>query len=138
VSVVPREGCPDVLSITNCSEKRGGLFNTKDSTRWKSANLNTAALAPKNVTSLDGKPNGTDVVLIGSETLTQRLENQAISLRTGMTPFTGFIGLSGDEESAVMPSFLDNVVGSSSLDVKSWSYTAGSVNRRCCFRVRVP
>lgn len=126
LSVVPPEGCPD--TITNCSSQRGNLFQPSKSSTWRFSDHSKQPYG----FSTSSNINGSDTVGFGSGSY--NVVNQSIHLETDTSRFMGTIGLSAydppDLGGGNISSFLTNAVQAANIAVKSWSYTAGSVNRK--------
>jgi hypothetical protein len=121
LQLVPREGCPDAMALSNCSGKRGNLFHPENSRTWRPTPINTAIDASR------GGPNGTDNVLVGPESPTTALKDQVISLQSDMRAFIGMVGISGDDSAGSLQGLLASTVQITNIP-KAWSYTAGCAN----------
>ncbi|KAF2433043.1 hypothetical protein EJ08DRAFT_105204 [Tothia fuscella] len=126
-TLITAEGCPDVGPVSNCSERRGGIYHREKSSRWKMFS-NTTAPPTEGNRQVTGAKEGSDVVLIGPESPTTALNDLPIVLESTMSPFVGSIGLSGANGTDTRPSFLTKVAQTTNI-ARSWSYTAGCFNR---------
>jgi hypothetical protein len=135
ISLIPREGCPDLLRISNCSVIRGNLYNTSElSDHWASIPDGIKVPTSESFGNFNTTLKGIDVISIGSINSPHIIKNQAIGFNSDLSPFVGLLGLSVDSSInstlGSFPDFVSGVVNSSQLTVPSWSYTAGSYSRQ--------
>ena len=114
---------------------RGGVFRYNDSSTWHSSGQHEIDIFP----ALGIKKTflfGTDTVGPGVEPHVSRMSNQTVAgMKAPASSYTGAVGISpkslnltGDDP--MVPTFFESLRSSTRIAGRSWSYTAGIVNRK--------
>jgi hypothetical protein len=133
VTVLRPEDCiSELYSLQNCSESRGGVFRYNESSTWRSQGLHDV--------SPTEDPLFKRTFFFGTDTVGipqgSRMSNQTVALMQNQpSTSTGVVGISPvpanyTEDSVPVPTFFESLRSSTNIASSTWSYTAGSVNRK--------
>lgn len=141
--VVSPQGCPPgrngTTTYSTCSEARGDLFDTTQSSSWQA--LGSYSLGLELNLGYDGTaPYGLDTVALGFDNSTggPTIDSQVISALATEEYYLGVFGL-GHQGTNISnfteprPSFLTAMHNQSLIPSLSWAYTAGAPYREFLF-----
>jgi hypothetical protein len=136
VTVVRPEECLGYLyGFQNCSEARGGVYRYNESSTWRSNGIHD--VDPTNNSLFKRTLHfGTDTVGLGTKPQASRMTNQTVALMLQLPPsYIGIVGISPvpinyTEDNTQVPTFFESLRSSTRIGARTWSYTAGSFNRK--------
>ena len=141
--VVSPQGCPPGRNGTStslpCSQSRGGLFDSTQSSSWQTLGYYSLGLET-NLGYNETAPYGFDTVVLGFDNSTggPKIDSQVISALETDTYYLGVFGL-GHQGTNISnftdprPSFLTAMRNERLIPSLSWAYTAGAPYREFVF-----